>query len=269
MPDPLPYETLLFEESDHVAFVTLNRPEVLNAMDSRMLAELADVGERINRTTTLRAAVFTGSGRAFCAGADLRETSFTGVRMDVGALDPNDQWAAKILAIKKPTIAAVNGVAAGGGLALALACDIRLASDRARFSAIFARIGMPALDGAAWLLTRAVGHATALELLYCADIIDAAEADRIGLVSRVVEHGKLMDETTALARRIASNAPVAVQLSKSVVNRALDKSYLEHLPLQWEAMEENLRLAQHDVAEGGRAFSERRDPRFRGLEDET
>jgi len=150
-----------------------------------------------------------------------------------------------------------------------LAGDIRLASDRARFSAIFARIGMPALDGAAWLLTRAVGHATALELLYSADIIDAAEADRIGLVSRVVEHGKLMDEATKLARRIASNAPIAVQLSKSVVNRALDKSYLEHLPFQWEAMEENLRLAQHDVAEGGLAFSERRDPRFRGLEDET
>jgi enoyl-CoA hydratase/carnithine racemase len=268
-PEPMPYEMIVFEESDHVAFVTLNRPDVLNALDSRTLAELAEVGERIDGTTSIRAAVFTGAGRAFCAGGDLKETSFTGVRMDVDKLDPNDQWAAKILAIKKPTIAAVNGVAAGGGLALALACDIRLASDRARFSAIFARIGMPALDGAAWLLTRAVGHSKALELLYSAEIIDAAEADRIGLISRVVEHEKLMDEATELARRIASNAPVAVQLSKSVVNRAHELSYLEHLPFQWKAMEENLRLARHDVEEGGRAFGERREPRFRGLEEEA
>jgi enoyl-CoA hydratase/carnithine racemase len=265
----MPYEKLLFEESDHVAVVTLNRPEVLNALDSGLLEELAEVGARIDRTKSIRAAIFTGAGRAFCAGGDLKETSFTGVRMDVDELDPTDQWAAKILAIEKPTIAAVNGVAAGGGLALALACDIRLASDRARFSAIFARIGMPALDGAAWLLNRAVGHAHALELLCTAEIIDAAEADRIGLVSRVVEHDRLLDEATGLASRIAANAPVAVQLSKSVVNRSLGESYLDHLPLQWEAMEENLRLARHDVAEGGRAFSERRTPRFRGLEDES
>jgi 2-(1,2-epoxy-1,2-dihydrophenyl)acetyl-CoA isomerase len=261
------YETLLYEESDHVAQVTVNRPEVLNALDSRTLAELGDVCEHVRSSTTIRALIVTGAGRAFCSGGDLKETSFSGVRMDVDALDPNDQWAAKILAIDKPTIAAVNGVAAGGGLALALACDIRIASDRARFSAIFARIAMPAMDGVAWLLPRVVGESRALELLYTAEIIDAQEADRIGLVSRVVEHDALLSEATDLARKIATNAPVAVQLSKSVVGRSRDKSYLEHLPLQWEAMEENLRLAAHDIAEGGLAFREKRPARFRGLED--
>jgi len=262
------YETLLYDESDHVARVTLNRPDVLNALDSRMLAELAEVADRVDRSRSVRVVVFSGAGRAFCSGADLRESDLSRAESSPYAEDPSRHWAARILAIEKPTIAAVNGVAAGGGLALALACDIRIASDRARFSAIFARIGMPVLDGAAWLLTRAVGPSRAIELLSTAEIIDAAEADRIGLLSRVVEHEELETSVHALARKIAANAPVAVQLSKSVVHRSLDRSYLEHLPIQWEATAENLRQARHDVVEGGRAFQERRPPKFRGLEPE-
>ena len=263
------YEALLYEESDHLAFVTLNRPDALNALDARLLDELGQVCEHVNRSPSVRVVLFSGAGRAFCSGGDLKQTSFARVGPTRGKQDPDAHWAGKILAIQKPSIAVVNGVAAGGGLALALACDIRLASDKARFSAIFARIGMPVLDGSGWLLSRAVGHSKALELLYTTEMVEAGEAARIGLVSRVVEHDRLMSEATELARKIAANAPVALQLTKRVVTQSLDKSFAEHLPDQWAAMDENRQLAPHDIAEGGRAFAERRPPQFRGEQEDS
>jgi 2-(1,2-epoxy-1,2-dihydrophenyl)acetyl-CoA isomerase len=258
------YEALRYEQADHVVIVTLDRPEVLNALDTQLLDELGQVSERVSGDPSVRAVVFTGAGRAFCSGGDLKQSNFAGSGRSAAAQDPNDHWAARLLAIRKPTIAAVNGVAAGGGLALALACDIRIASEAARFCAIFARIGMSVLDGTAWLLTRAVGHSKALEMLYTTDMVEAQEAARIGLVSRVVAPDELLGEATGLAGRIAASAPVALELSKRVVGASLAKSFLEHLPDQWAAQQDNLRRAEHDIAEGGRAFQEKRPPRFRG-----
>jgi 2-(1,2-epoxy-1,2-dihydrophenyl)acetyl-CoA isomerase len=261
------YEKLTYELEDHIAAVTLDRPEVLNALDQELLAELAQVCERVNEDPAVRAVIITGAGRAFCAGGDIKSVRFA----DQGGNTqqrPEDHWAAKLLAIGKPTIAAVNGIAAGGGLSLALACDIRIASEKARFSAIFARIGMSVLDGAGWLLSRTVGQSRALEMLYTADKLDAAEALGIGLVSHVVPHEETLARARALAAKIAANPPVALQCSKQVVTESMDKNYLEHLPLQWAAMDRNLALARHDIEEGARAFAEKRDPRFRGLEGE-
>ena len=259
------FQKLRYELEDHVATVTLERPEVLNALDLELLDELARVCARVNDDPKVRVLVVTGAGRAFCAGGDIKATRFTD-HGDNTEQRPEDHWAWQLLSVTKPTLAAVNGIAAGGGLSLALACDIRIASEKARFSAIFARIGMPVLDGAGWLLARAVGQARALEMLYTADKLGAEEALRIGLVSHLVPHDELLAFTRDLALRIAANPPVALQCSKEVVTRAGDLGYLEHLPVQWAAMDRNLALARHDVEEGGRAFAEKREPRFRGLE---
>jgi 2-(1,2-epoxy-1,2-dihydrophenyl)acetyl-CoA isomerase len=261
-------QTLIRETREHVATWTLNRPEALNALDGELLAELADACREVDADPGVRVVVITGAGRAFCSGGDVKGANFATGVASAELADPAEHWAGKLLAVRKPTLAAVNGVAAGGGLSLALACDVRIASERARFSAIFARIGMSVLDGAGWLLTRAVGHSKALELLYTAELIDAPEAQRIGIVSRVVAHEALLEQALELARRIAANPPVALQLSKRVVHAALGCSYLEHLPVQWAAQRENALLARHDIEEGTRAFREKRAPRFRGLEPE-
>ena len=262
------YEKLIYQLEDHVATVTLNRPEVLNALDPSLLAELAKVCEQVDADPAVRVVVITGAGRAFCAGGDIKAVSFANQGGNAEQ-KPEDHWAARLLALSKPSIAAVNGIAAGGGLSLALACDLRIASEQARFSAIFARIGMSVLDGAGWLLCRAIGQARALELLYTADKIDAAQAERIGLVNHVVPHEETLSRAQELAAKIAANPPVALQCSKQVVTAANNLSYLEHLPVQWAAMDRNLSLARHDIVEGARAFAEKREPRFRGLEEPT
>ena len=205
-------------------------------------------------------------GRAFCAGGDVKAVRFTDAS-DNTQQRAEDHWAWQVLSVTKPTLAAVNGIAAGGGLSLALACDIRIASDLARFSAIFARIGMPVLDGAGWLLSRAVGESRALEMLYTADKLGAEEALRIGLVGHLVPHDEL-------ASALRASWPGASRRTRRWRSRARRRwsgrprtsSYLEHLPVQWAAMDRNLALARHDVEEGGRAFAEKREPRFRGLE---
>ncbi|MAG33869.1 MAG: enoyl-CoA hydratase [Deltaproteobacteria bacterium] len=259
------YANLIYEKKDHVVTLTLNRPDFLNALDSALLNELGEAADEINADHDVRVAVVTGAGRGFCSGGDLKATSFAESSGGPVLQKPADHWAAKLLAIRKPTIAAVNGVAVGGGLSLALAFDVRIASEKARFSAIFAKIGMSVLDGNGWLLPRAVGLTKALELLFTADMIDAAEAERIGIVSYVVPHEQLMERALEMAAKIAANPPVALQLTKNVVYDALGKSYVEHLPTQWAAMQKNVVLARHDVVEGGKAFAEKRAAKFTGV----
>jgi 2-(1,2-epoxy-1,2-dihydrophenyl)acetyl-CoA isomerase len=227
------WKNLIYEVDEHVATVTLNRPETLNAVNEGLHDELGQVCAQINADHAVRVALITGAGRGFCSGGDVREMRMAGGGVVAPILqNPAEHWLGRLLAVTKPTIAVINGVAAGGGLALALACDLRIASDRARFSAIFARIGMPVLDGCGGLLWRAVGLEKALEMLFTAEIIDAAEAGRIGLVGRVVPHDELMLRARELAGRIAAGPPVALQLTKSVVYDSLDKTFLEHLPTQ-------------------------------------
>ena len=175
------------------------------------------VCEEINSDEDVRVAVVTGAGRAFCAGLDLKETSLASGNTRWLEIKPQYTEVNKIFDCDKPTIAAINGVAVGGGFVMALECDIRIASDRASMSTIYSKIGMPAVDAIGDLLPRAVGLSKALEMLYTSDMMDAEECARIGLVSRVVAHDDLMDEVYKLADKIASRPPVAIRLTKNVV----------------------------------------------------
>lgn len=256
------YKDYLVEKRGHVAIVTLNRPQVLNALTNEMLGTLREICRVLNEDEDVRVAVFTGAGRGFCSGIDLRlRGQGRGQSPD---LNPTNHWIAPLLALTKPTIAAVNGVAVGGGLAIALGCDIRIASETARLSAIFANIGLTVVDGIGSMLPRAVGLSKALELIYTAEIIDAREAERIGLVSRVVPPEQLMDRAMELAQRIAAGPPVALRLSKQIVYDSLHRSYLDGIPYQAYAGMLNSAIAGHDMEEGGKAFGEKRKPQFRG-----
>ena len=262
------YEDLLFEKDGHVAIVTFKRPKALNALSRAMVESLVRACDEINESPDIRVAIFTGAGRGFCSGLDLKESSFSNPRPRPLPVKPGLSKIGTILDLDKPTIAAVNGVAVGGGLAMALQCDMRIASDQARFSAIYARIGMPVLDSVSDLLPRVVGVPRALEMLYTADIIDAREADRIGLVNRVVPHETLLDSARELAERIASGPPVALQLTKNAVYEKVRREFADHLAMGQYGVLTNRGRAMHDIREGGRAFAEKRDPRFKGLAEE-
>ncbi|MBI3743227.1 MAG: enoyl-CoA hydratase/isomerase family protein [Chloroflexi bacterium] len=260
-----PADELLIETKDHITTVTLNRPHALNALTMTMLDSFARLWERLNDDHDTHVVIITGAGKGFCSGIDLKQTNMAEQGKN---RRPNynfsQQWIASMQAFTKPTIAAVNGVAAGGGLGLALGCDIRIASDAARFSAIFANIGMPVLDGVGSTLPATVGIAKALEMIYTADILDANEAARIGLVSYVVPAADLMTRTRAMAEKIAAGPPIGLSMSKHVVYSSVGRTFIEHLPHQALAVLANSSLANHDIAEGGVAFRERRKPKFKG-----
>jgi enoyl-CoA hydratase/carnithine racemase len=258
---------LLVEQRGPVALMTLNRPRALNALSEEMLEGLRREWARLSEDNRVRALVITGAGRGFCAGIDLTQRNFAAPRPP--NLDFSQEWINRLRAVAKPTIAAVNGVAVGGGLGLALGCDLRLAADTARFAAIFANIGIPVLDGVGHSLAQTVGPAKALELIYTADLIDAREAERIGLVSYVYPPGELLDKALELAERIAAGPPLALAMSKFVVQNSLSRAYTDHLVYQNLASQLNAAFARHDIVEGGKAFRERRKPAFRGpLADE-
>ena len=259
------YKDLLYEKDGHVATVTFDRPERLNALSGDMLESIAAVCKEINEDDDVRVAVITGADPAFCAGLDLKANSLTSREMRWLEVKPAYSNVNKILDCDKPTIGAINGVALGGGFVMALQCDIRIASDRARMSPINAKVGMPVVDTVGELLPRAVGLSKALEWLYTADILDAAECERTGLVSRVVPQDRLMDDVYALANKIAMRPPVAVRLTKNVVMAQVRQSYADSMPLHDFAAAMNHKVAKHDIEEGMRAFREKRDPLFKGL----
>ena len=259
------YKDLLYEKDGHVATVTFDRPERLNALSGDMLESIAAVCKEINEDDDVRVAVITGADPAFCAGLDLKANSLTSREMRWLEVKPQYSNVNKILDCDKPTIGAINGVALGGGFVMALQCDIRIASARARMSPINAKVGMPVVDTVGELLPRAVGLSKALEWLYTADILDAEECERTGLVSRVVPQDRLMDDVYALANKIAMRPPVAVRLTKNVVMAQVRQSYADSMPLHAFAAAMNHKVAKHDIEEGMRAFHEKRDPLFKGL----
>jgi 2-(1,2-epoxy-1,2-dihydrophenyl)acetyl-CoA isomerase len=256
-------DELLTEQRGSIYLITLNRPRALNALTMEMLARFNAEWDRLQYDDSVRVVIITGAGRGFCSGIDLGKTDFNDPRSRP-VLDFGQQWVHRIRQLNKPTIAAVNGVAAGGGLGLALGCDIRIAAEEARFSAIFANIGMPALDGVGALLPQVVGVSRALEMIYTAEIIDAREAERIGLVSRVVPGAELLDRTLELAERIAAGPPMALAMSKFNVYQSLNRPFPDTMVYQTLGVLMNRIYAAHDIAEGTRAFRERRKPQFRG-----
>ncbi len=260
------FEHVLVSLADGIGTITLNRPAKLNAFAGRMRQEVAEAVRQVAQDDEVRVLVVTGAGRAFCAGADIDYLR--------GLLEDEDWEAAKglveagravvttIRAVPKPVIASVNGPAAGGGANLALACDVRIASDRASIGQTFNRIGLHPDWGGTYFLPRLVGSSKALQLVYSADMIDAEEASRIGLFDRVVPHERLVEETAAYARMLANKPPIALALAKRAIYESERLGLDEMLDLE---LEHQMRcFKSEDAKEGLQAFLEKRSPSFRG-----
>lgn len=258
------YATLTLERAGAIATLTLNRPEARNALDLAMRGELLSALDEVEADPGLRVLVLTGAGGHFCAGGDvksMRERRYTAAegRARVEALN---RLVLRLVDFPRPTLASVDGFAVGAGCNLALACDLIVASDRARFGQVFARIGLIPDGGGTWLLPRLVGLARAKELIFTAEVVDAAEAARIGLVNRVVPAAALAEETARLAESIAAGPPLALRLAKRLVNRAAASDLAA--ALEAEAAAQAVTITSEDHQEGLQAFFEKRAPRFRG-----
>jgi enoyl-CoA hydratase/carnithine racemase len=250
-----------------VLLITLNRPERLNAQTNEMFGELERLGLDLRDRHDLRAVVMTGAGRGFCAGFDLDDAGGLSDLGALGMLRQQELAARALLAIRSapmPVIAAVTGPAAGGGMALALAADIRIGTPASRFNAAFVRIGLSAGDlGTSWLLPRLLGQGRAAEIVFTGRIIEAEEAEALGLLNRLVEPDRLLDEALALASQIAANSPGGVRLSKSALQANMEvASYAAALEL--ENRGQALLTRTTDMPEALQAFQERRQPEFQG-----
>lgn len=254
------YTELRYEVDAEVGVITLNRPEARNALTFTTYAELEDA----IRKASVRCLIITGADPAFCSGDDVRRVmAAVSERPRDQVLQPRLTPAADaILYSDIPVIAAVNGPAVGWGMELALMADLRVASDKARFGELFVKRGLCCDVPGIGRLAQLVGREKAAELLFTGDIIDAAEAARIGLVSRVVAHGELMNSAIALARKIASNPPLAVQRLKNGLRRALDPDWRELGAWVSTNLAELFKTEDHK--EGVRSFLEKREPRFTG-----
>jgi 2-(1,2-epoxy-1,2-dihydrophenyl)acetyl-CoA isomerase len=267
-----PGSGLLFELQGGVATLKLNRPEARNALTTGLFLELERMLLEIEADEEVRVVVLTGAGRAFSAGADLKPVSKDERRRceapsfpgDAGGdiLDRGNRCILRLRELRKPVLGSINGDAVGIGCSLALATDLRIASEAARFGVVFSRIGLGPDGGASALLRELVGSAKALELLFLGDLIDAAEVLRLGLVNRVVPAGELPDATCELAERLARGATLAHGAAKAAVYESANLPFASLLDL--EARNQRAVSRSDDVKEGIRAFLERREPEFRG-----
>lgn len=263
-------EDVLYEVADHVATVTLNRPDRLNAATFDLGEALIDAFRRAEHDDDVRVVVLTGAGRGFCSGDDI-EAAWGDPRMDEIRRDlasvrpPMTPEAAALFGCTKPTIAAVNGVALGIGMDLAVMCDIRIASEKARFGLLYVKMGLMADVASYWRLPQLIGYEKAAELLMTAEIIDAAEALRIGLVSRVVTPDELSGVAQQLAAKIAAQPPLAVRHVKEGLRRAVGRSYTDMSDLATFVGNGLARLFEsEDHKEAVAAFMEKRPAVFTG-----
>ena len=251
-----------------VAVLTLNRPDRLNAMSGPMLDAMLEALPRLAEDPEVGVVVLTGAGRGFCAGGDVkamaegREFGGTSLEEKAQALRSRMETSRWLHEMPKPTIAMVRGAAAGAGLSLALACDLRVAADSARFATAFARVGYSGDFGGSWFLTQLVGTAKARELYYTADILDAQQALALGVVNRVVPDARLEEETQALALKLARGPRVALRYMKRNMNAAEAGSLKDSLDL--EAWHHTRTGMTEDHKEAARAFVEKREPVFKG-----
>lgn len=255
----MPYETLLYEVADGLAVITLNRPDKFNAFTRKMHAELQDALKGAERDAAVRCIAITGAGKAFCSGQDL--TDLTGEPIGNLVRRQYNPLIQKIRSLEKPVLAAINGVAAGAGMALALACDLRVASEKASFTTAFVNIGLVPDSAASYFLPRLVGLTKAAELALLGERISAAEAERIGLVNKVVPEAEFAAAWQAWASKLAAG-PRSQGLIKRMLNSSLTNNLEQQLEL--EAWFQDLAGSSEDAREGIAAFVEKRPPRFQG-----
>jgi len=260
------YETILFDTDRNVATITLNRPDALNGLTIQMTEELAHALIRCRADANVRAVIVKGAGRGFCAGGDVKAF---GESLRADPLTPMRTLAmylhasvAEMRRMEKPIIAQVHGVAAGAGMSLALACDLTIAAETARFVVAYGKVGLSPDGGLTYFLPRLVGPKRALEMFYTGDPIDAGEALRLGLVNRVVPDAELERETQALAQRLAQGPTLALARAKELVYRSLSESLETQLENERGLL--GLSTLSEDFREGVQAFIEKREPKFRG-----
>jgi enoyl-CoA hydratase/carnithine racemase len=259
------YSSFLYEVINDIATVRFNDPEALNALTFETYAELERLFNDLAHDEPVKVVVLTGTGKGFCSGGNVRKIIGKLIGMSADELHRFTRMTCKVTQnmrhLKKPIIAAVNGIAAGAGAMLALASDFRLVSDRAKFGFVFVKVGLSGADmGALYLLPRIVGLAKATELLFLGDIIDAQEAYRIGLANRVVEHERLMHEAYELAGRLKQQPLHALGVTKELLEREANMDLERALTLEATAQADCMQT--EDFKEGYRAFTEKRTPVF-------
>lgn len=261
------YKDIIYTKEQGIATITLNRPDRRNAFSPEMSESISKAVEDATKDDEVRVLIITGRGQAFCAGADVKamaeNLSQPGREEGEGELKAGHVSLPLLLhKFEKPVIAAINGVAVGGGLDLALSCDIRIASDRARFAEVFIRRGLIPAMGGIFFLPRLVGIDRACQLIWTGDMIDAKEAERIGLVTMVVPHEELESATGELAEKLAKGPPLAIKKAKRAIYEGLTMDLQSTLEYVASAAKELRQTEDHK--EGARAFVEKREPVFKG-----
>ena len=258
------FDTLLLDRRDHIAWLTLNRPQSLNAMSRALVRDLRAFFAQLGEDRDTRVVVLRGAGRAFCAGLDLKEGSdaFDSVQAGLRAQRTVSELVMLMRRAPQPIIACVHGAACGGGFALALGADVRLAGESARMNAAFIRIGLSACDvGVSYFLPRMVGASVAAELLLTGNFIEAQRAERLGLVSRVVPDAELEAAAQTLADEMLRNSPLGLRLTKECLNASLDAGSLEQV-IAMEDRNQILCSRSEDFREGIGAFLQKRPPQY-------
>jgi enoyl-CoA hydratase/carnithine racemase len=263
------YEDIIFTKEQMVATIRFNRPQAMNSFSPRMMEEIIHAIEDVRNDPDARVLVLAGTGRAFSTGADVKAMAEGKLRQDLdskdspaGGINHPTNYALTLRNLDKPVIASINGYAVGGGLDLSLACDIRIASERAKFAEVFIRRGLiPALGGT-YFLPRLVGLDRACEMIWTGDMIEAEEALKLGLVTKVVPHDELEDATAELAEKLAKGPPLAIQAAKRAIYDGLTMNLEETFHYTGKIMEGLHKTEDHK--EGARAFVEKREPHFTG-----
>jgi E-phenylitaconyl-CoA hydratase len=255
--------SVIYEKKDNIAYLTLNRPEAMNSLDPETQKELEEIFNDFEQDDSLRVAILTGAGeKAFCTGSDLKKTMPPSTSVAETYFQPGTKSLTRDLKLSKPIICAINGYALAGGMELAMACDIRIASENASFGLTEAKIGSIPGAGGTQRLPRLIPLGYAMKLLLTGDRISAAEAHRLGIVTDIVPQNELMSTAEEIARKIANNAPLSVRMIKKAVLEGLERPLDEGLQL--ERFLFNMLRDTEDRIEGRKAFAEKRSPVFKG-----
>lgn len=256
------YNTIIYDQKDNVLTVTLNRPDVYNAFNEEMLSELNDAFKKAGEDESIRCVILTGAGKAFCSGQDLKDFNEKKLTFREAIDQRYNPLIRKIAYLPKPVICAINGVAAGAGISLCLACDYRIASESATLTEVFINVGLVPDSGSSFFLPRLVGYAKAFEICVTGDRITAREAKQFGLVNKVVSNSLLKKSAESTAKNFASKPTKAIGMIKSILNKSFESSLDEIL--DEESRNQEIAGSTDDFREGISSFLEKRKPVFTG-----